>query len=260
MVDGALALLIAIRQIIDHDTPVVCTIFIVAVIVTYWMSISIFCFMSVHLLIVIRRLKLPNAAMLTKTAHKVLSGIWIVSILVWSGLLIPLVKISYQSHTYQNSCLLQPNKDTILSNLTVTSIFYSLWLTIIMINLTSVKLLRAKMKHPIVQVLPALSIPNMVMSSTFMSSKVRKFKDYLVIVSVTSVVFTVCILPAVAITTGTLMSSDAEEGRSTGHRPVTFILMFINSCSNILIYYWRIKDFREFVNALFTRYKIQETR
>ena len=236
---------------VDGDTPIFCAITLWLGVFIYWMSISIFCFMSVHLLVVIRRMEFPNAGMQPKTAHRVLLGMWLVSILVWSGVLIPVVYMIYQNHTDRNSCILQPNKYTIPSNLAASSIFYAVWLIIIVINLTSVILLRAKIKLSTGYIVPAISMPNMVRSSTFMSAKVRKFKDSLVIVGVTSVVSTICILPAVAITTGTMLSADAEEGRSKTHRPVSFILIFINSCSNIFIYYWRINNVRESLKSMF---------
>ena len=122
----------------------------------------------------------------------------------------------------------------------------------IVINLISVMLLRAKIKLTTGYIVPAISMPNMVMPSTFISAKVRKFKDSLVIVCGTSGVFTICIVPAVAITTGTLLSADADQGNITAHRLVSFILIFINCCSNIFIYYWRINSFRESLKSMFS--------
>ena len=249
--DGGVALLIMTRTIVTDKTPVFCGITLWLGIFTYWMSISIFCFMSVHLLVVVRRLDLPNAWMQPNTAPKVLLGMWIISILVWSGMFIPLVYISYQNYANTNTCLLQLNMFTISSNVAISSIFYALWLAIIVINLISIKLLRAKIRQFTVLIVPTISMPNSGTRTTLMPPKVRRLRDSLVIVGVTSGVFTICILPAFAITTWILMSAEVDEGRNTAHQPVSFILMFINSCSNIFIYYWRIDIFRERFKSMF---------
>ena len=246
---GIFIIVASIRNMtkIQYEDTIFCAIMYPLILCAFSLSMSILVALSIYFFISVRQVTSNHSGFTPRKANLIMLGIWITNILLCAAMHAP--KLPNHNDFYTPTCRLSSNHENRITNIMNSTVFFINWGVMICLNQRTIRIIHRHRKQINVTGMHVFSIGQPTTQSTANKDRIRRLSESILTVCITSLLFTVCIVPYSILNTIRLNISGDHLWLNTAIKCMITLTM-INKLINILVYYKRMSSFRQTMHMM----------